>query len=90
MNPTIRKPWARRSIGVVIGLLVAAVGAAGIAELSGFDIDIQLIAIVALLALGLGLLVSAATGSGRGATGASAHGWQQVDGTWVNVNDRQN
>ncbi|WP_062305040.1 hypothetical protein [Demequina subtropica] len=54
-----RRGAAERVTGVIWGAIVAASGACAIAALSGYDVDLQLIAIIALAALGAWLVVSA-------------------------------
>lgn len=56
---TPRRGTAERITGAIWGVIVTAVGAFLIAALSGYEVDIELIAIVALAALGGWLLVSA-------------------------------
>ncbi len=58
-DTTPRRGAAERVTGVIWGAIVTAVGGFLIAALSGYDIDIELVAIVALAALGAWLLFSA-------------------------------
>ncbi len=61
----LRKSWTERITGVIWGSIVTAGGGFLIAALSGYDIDLELIAIIALVALGGWLLASAITVSLR-------------------------
>lgn len=54
-----RKTAAERVTGVIWGAIVATAGGFLIAALSGYDVDLELVAIVALIALGGWLLFSA-------------------------------
>ncbi|MDN4478180.1 hypothetical protein [Demequina lignilytica] len=58
-RPDPRKPWSERMTGVIWAAIVTAGGGFLIAALSGYDVDLELIAIVALVALGGWLLFSA-------------------------------
>ncbi|WP_062524615.1 hypothetical protein [Demequina rhizosphaerae] len=61
MSPDIkpRRGATERITGVIWGAIVTAAGACLIAALSGYDIDLELVAILALVALGGWLLFSA-------------------------------
>ena len=54
-----RKSVAERVTGILWGAIVAAGGGFLIAALSGYDVDLELVAIIALVALGGWLLFSA-------------------------------
>lgn len=75
-----RKPGAERVTGVIWGAIVATGGGFLIAALSGYEVDLELIAIVALIALGGWLLFSAIAVSMRERP-RRATGWQAPDGT---------
>jgi hypothetical protein len=63
---TLRRRAGQRISAAVWGLLVMGSGALMIAALSGYDIDLQLIAIIVLTAIGGWMLLSAAvSGLGR-------------------------
>lgn len=60
-----RRGLAERVTGAIWGIIVTAVGAFLIAALSGYDVDLELIAIVSLVALGGWLLFSAIAAATR-------------------------
>ncbi|WP_062384043.1 hypothetical protein [Demequina iriomotensis] len=60
-----RRGTAERVTGAIWGAIVAATGGLLIAALSGFRIDLELFAIIALVALGAWLLFSALASASR-------------------------
>ncbi|WP_062293779.1 hypothetical protein [Demequina phytophila] len=60
-----RRGAAERVTGVIWGAIVAAAGAFTIAALSGYDVDLEVLAIVALVVLGGWLLASALAAASR-------------------------
>ncbi|WP_062463205.1 hypothetical protein [Demequina soli] len=60
-----RRGAAERVTGLIWGGIVTAGGAFAIAALSGYDVDLQLLAIVALAVLGGWLLASAVAAASR-------------------------
>ncbi len=61
-----RKPVSERVTGVIWAAIVVTGGAFLIAALSGYDVDLELVTIVALVALGGWLLLSAIAVTTRG------------------------
>ncbi|WP_062518691.1 hypothetical protein [Demequina silvatica] len=60
-----RRGAAERVTGIIWGAIVAATGALTIAALSGYDVDLEVLAIVALVVLGGWLLASALAAASR-------------------------
>jgi apolipoprotein N-acyltransferase len=60
----LRRTSAGRFSGALWGVLIAATGALMIASFSGFKVDFQLVAILALCGIGLWLLLTALFASG--------------------------
>lgn len=85
--PSPRKGWTERVTGVLWGAIVAAGGGFLIAALSGYDVDLELIAIVALVALGGWLLASAIAVSMRNRP-RRADSWEIPDATRASSPDR--